>query len=116
MGWPKRKKNKYNAQTCVYDGHTYHSRAEARYATELDLRVKAGELDHWERQKRIALEAYGCHICNYYIDFILYYADGRKEYVEIKGLETATWKLKWKMFLAKLRKEEPGATASVRRV
>lgn len=34
------------------------------------------------------------HICNYFIDFKVWYANGEIQLVEVKGLETDVWKLK----------------------
>jgi hypothetical protein len=82
---------------------------------ELDFRMKAGEIKSWDRQVKIDLEAYGKHICNYYIDFVAILADGNKEYTEVKGFETNTWKMKWKMFKAKMEKEDPRAIIIISR-
>ena len=95
-----RKKAKYNNTKCEYRGSTYHSKLEAKYAQDLDLRVKAKEILSWDRQVKIELDVNGYHICNYYIDFIARYPDGTVEYSEVKGLATEVWKLKWKLFEA----------------
>lgn len=92
--------NKYHAKSTIYNGVKYHSKKEAAYAAELDLRQKAGEIERWERQVKISLDVNGFHIANYYIDFIVYYPDGTREYVEVKGFETEVWQLKWKLFEA----------------
>lgn len=93
--YPKR--NKYNAQSCVYNGYNYDSKKEASYAMELDWLIKAGEVIKFERQHRFDLEVNGKHICKYYIDFKVYYSDGHIEYVEVKGFETDVWRLKWRI-------------------
>lgn len=84
----------------VYKNDYYDSGFEGNYAKELDLRLYAGEIIKWERQVKIPLIVNGYHITNYYIDFIVYYPDGTKEYVETKGLASEAWKIKWKMFEA----------------
>ena len=94
------RQNKYYAQSSVYNGYSYHSKKEAAYAQELDLRVKAKDIKSWERQIKISLDINGFHITNYYIDFIIIHNDKTKEYVEVKGFETDVWGLKWKMFEA----------------
>ena len=71
------------------------SKKEAQYAAELDLRIKAKDIRSWERQVKIPIEVNGNHICNYYIDFVVTHNDGEKEYVEVKGIETAECKLRW---------------------
>jgi hypothetical protein len=95
--WQKRG-NKYGAKTSTYNGHTYHSILEANYAAELDIRVKAGELERWERQVRIPLIVNGQKVCDYTIDFVEYDKKGNVMYTEIKGFETPEWRLKWKLF------------------
>jgi len=103
-----------------YNGSRYDSRWEARYAQELDLRKKIGEIRDWSKQVTIqinvaninntpvltdetgiSLKSKGInyhHICNYRIDFVIELTDGSKEFVEIKGYRTELWTLKWKLF------------------
>lgn len=73
------------------------SKKEAQYAAELDLRIKAKDIKSWEKQYKIPIEINGKHICNYFIDFVITHLDGNKEYVEVKGMETEVWKLKWRL-------------------
>ncbi len=111
--WRQRYGSKYGAKRQDYNGILYHSKKEAGYAAELDLRVKAKDLLKWERQEKISIDVNGYHICNYYIDFTLYYSDGTKEYVEVKGFETETWRLKWKLFEALHEKMYPNSRITV---
>lgn len=104
---PRIKGNKYGAIKQTYNGHSYHSKFEASYAMELDLRLKAKDIKSWDRQHKIELYAYDTKVCNYYIDFVITHNDGVKEYVECKGFETNVWKLKWKLCQAKFKKEQP---------
>jgi hypothetical protein len=108
-----RKKTKYKNQPRDYAGNQYHSIKEAKYAMDLDWRKKAGEIKEWHRQKKIMLYAYGIHICDYYIDFVVLHQDGRVEYVEVKGFETDTWRLKWKLFEAQMQTEHPEALLTI---
>lgn len=101
------KKNKYGSVKQTYDGYSYHSKAEANYAAELDMRVKAKDIKSWTRQKKIEFYAYGKHICNYYVDFVIFHNDGVQEYTEIKGFHTETWRLKRKLMEAWIKSEEP---------
>lgn len=94
------KQNKYNNQSSIYNGISYHSKKEAAYAQELDLRVKAKDIKSWKRQEKIELKVNGEQIANYYIDFVITHNDKTKEYVEVKGFETGVWRLKWKLFEA----------------
>ena len=92
--------NKYGAKKTVFGGFKYDSKKEARYAQDLDLMLKAGEIKSVQRQVRIPLDVNGYHIANYYIDFLVTHKDDSLEYVEVKGFETEVWRLKWKLFEA----------------
>lgn len=89
--------NKYRSKRQTYNGYSYDSKLEAGYAEQLDWMVKSGEVSNWERQHKISLDINGIHICNYYIDFKVYFTDGRIEFHEVKGFETDLWKMKWKL-------------------
>ncbi len=65
--------NKYFNIPTEYKGRQYASKLEASYAQELDLRKKAREITSWEAQIKLPLKVYGHLICNYIIDFIVYY-------------------------------------------
>lgn len=101
--------NKFGAKKSEYNGVKYHSKFEANCAVVLDTRLKANEIKEVQRQVKVDLRAYGQHITNYFIDFIVIHHDGHKEYIEAKGAETDVWKMKFKMLEAKLESEEPGA-------
>jgi hypothetical protein len=92
--------NKYHAKSTMYEGVVYHSKLEAAYAQELDVRVKAKNIKSWERQVRLELKVNGVKICTYAIDFIVHHNDGSREFVECKGMEMDLWKLKWKILEA----------------
>lgn len=92
--------NKYRAKSSVYNGNFYHSKLEAAYAAELDLRLRAKEIVGWTRQVPLDLVVNGYPICTYKIDFVVEYPDGSREFVEVKGFETAEWRLKWKILEA----------------
>lgn len=89
-----------SARKSEYAGQRYDSGFEASYAAELDLRVKAKDIQRWERQVKIPLDINGFHITNYYIDFIVHHNDGTTEYVETKGWQSPVWKIKWRIFEA----------------
>lgn len=94
------KRAKYHNHSQIYNGHTYDSKLEARYAAELDYRLKAKDIKGWERQIKIDLKVNGTHIANYYIDFIVQEKDGHYNFTEIKGLVLGVWAIKWKIFEA----------------
>lgn len=93
----KNPKNKYGAVRQTYNGFSYDSKREAQYAADLDWMKKAGEVKKWERQHKIELQVNGVHIANYYIDFKVWFSDGRIEYHEVKGAETALWIMKFRI-------------------
>ena len=92
--------NKHRNVRTEYNGVVYQSAKEARYAAELDLRVRAHDIHSWYRQVSLPLSINGKLICKYVIDFIIYHNDGTMEYVEVKGREEPVWKLKWALFEA----------------
>ena len=89
------KRAKFHNNSSIYNGITYHSKLEARYAAELDFRLKAKDIKSWERQVKLDLRVNGMHITNYYIDFIVTHNDGSREFTEVKGYPTEVWRLKW---------------------
>lgn len=100
MTYLQRSANKYHANSTQYNGLTYHSKLEAAYAQELDIRVRAKDIKSWDRQVKLDLKLNGQHITNYYIDFIITHNDDSREFVEVKGFETETWRLKWRILEA----------------
>ena len=78
----------------------YASKAEARYAKHLDLLKKNGEIWNWDGQVRVPLIVNGVKVTTMVPDFLVFFEDGRTEYREVKGFETAVWKLKRKLFEA----------------
>lgn len=94
------------AKKTVYGGKMYDSKYEASCAFDLDMRVAAKEITHYDTQVRIPLEVNGYKICDYYIDFVAYRKDGVTEYIEAKGRSMPVWALKWKLFEA-LYSEKP---------
>lgn len=91
------KRNKYGSRKEEYNGRVYHSAKEAAYARELDLRMKAGEIADWLPQFKLSLDMNGVHICNYIVDFFVTKKDGQDEIHEVKGYQTAVWKIKWSL-------------------
>ena len=88
--------NKFNNVKQTYNGHNYDSKLEAEHAYNLDLLIDMGVVNTWNRQVKISLDLNGIHICNYFIDFEVFFNDGRKEYHEVKGAETDLWRFKWR--------------------
>lgn len=99
--------SKYRATSQVHNGIKYDSRKEAAYAAQLDLEKKAGEVVSWERQFKVSLDVDGYHICNHYVDFLVYRLGGVVELIEIKGFQTEIWRLKRKLLEATYLKQNP---------
>lgn len=102
--------SKYGAKKQEYNGVVYHSKKEAGFAKELNLRKLAGEIKDWERQVRISLDVNDYHIANYYCDFMVHHNDGSKELIEIKSKFTAgfdVYRMKRKLLEAVWLPEHP---------
>lgn len=100
------KHNKFGNTRTEYNGVVYDSKAEADKARELDLLVKAGDIDFYLRQVNFPLPGG----INYRADFVTYKAQWIAgppidrthtwtiEVIEVKGFSTKEWKLKQKLF------------------
>lgn len=109
MSYRKKYQNKYGAVKQTFNGRSYHSKKEAAYAQELELRRLAGEITEIIPQYPLRIYVNGKKICNYFIDFKVIHADESVELIEVKGFETDVWRLKWKLTEALLDEIEPGA-------
>lgn len=76
---------KYSNTFTEYGGRKYHSAKEAKYAEELDWRLKGKNIASWEAQVRLPIIINGEKICTYILDFLITYPDGTKEYIDVKG-------------------------------
>jgi hypothetical protein len=94
-------------QTQRYGDRTYHSKAEARYAQELDFQIKAGEISSWEPQYKVSLDVNGQHIANYFVDFKVVMPDGGIELHEVKGFATEIFRLKRLLLEATVLHDHP---------
>lgn len=96
-----RKANKYQAnRSACLSGHQHASALEARYCTTLELLRRAGEIKSFETQKRFDLVVNGEKICSHYVDFWVEGLDGEWQAHETKGMATAVWDIKRKLFEA----------------
>lgn len=98
---------KYGNIPTIYNGRKYDSRKEAGYAKLLDTLKHAKDpkdrVHYWEPQLKLRIEVEGEHICDYIADFFVEYANGRREYIDVKGGEatkTAVYKIKKKLVKA----------------
>jgi hypothetical protein len=69
--------------------------------------MTANKLQGWERQVGVPLEVNGQHICNYYLDSLVYLKNGKKQWVEVKAFETEVWRRKRKLFEAAYIHDHP---------
>lgn len=95
----KPKRSKYGAKRTLIDGVLFDSKAEATYYTVLKMREKAGEVSAVELQRPFSLLGpKGELICTYKADFCFWdHKADRFRVVDVKGVETAVFKLKRKM-------------------
>ena len=94
------KTNKYNAKKIDYNGQRFDSKGEAGYCEQLDWRIKAGDIQGYERQVKIPLKVNGVLICNYIADFVVTDKHGAKELHEYKGLVLPLFQMKWRLLQA----------------
>jgi len=84
-----RNNNKFGAQKTEYAGEAYDSKAEADFAAELDL-LKAARnpkerVERWERQVKYEVKVNGKKICDYFLDFRVWYTSGVIRNYDVKG-------------------------------
>lgn len=88
---PLKKQSKYRNKRSEYNGVVFQSMAEAQYAKNLDLlkiaRRESDRVTSWKRQVKYPVIVNKIKICDYYLDFEILYADGRTEYVDVKGYQ-----------------------------
>lgn len=92
--------SKYRNRPTVYNGRRYASKKEAEYARRLDLLVKAGQVRAWKAQPRYPLRVDGTLVSTYVADFLVEYADGAVEVVDVKGRKSG---LPYQMFRLKAK-------------
>jgi hypothetical protein len=96
--------SKYGNVATVYDGQVYDSAGEAEYARRLDFLKAAGHIQDWRRgepwtllesptgRKRDGI--------TYTPDFHVWDAQGGFSVVDVKGVETAVFRLKARLWRA----------------
>jgi hypothetical protein len=97
------KRSKYGVSIVserTYKGKIYMSKLEMQYAKHLDLLHKATGKDRVvfvTEQLPFPCVVNGKKICTYILDFKVEYADGRVDYVDVKGILTPMFRLKRKL-------------------
>lgn len=90
------RRNKYGAVQTVVNGVRFASKAEAKRDAELVLLEKAGVISGLTRQPRFPLRVGGELICTYVGDW-RYQEHGQDVVEDRKGVQTDTFRLKWKL-------------------
>lgn len=86
----RRHRHKFNAQRTEALGRKYDSKKEARYAQQLELRRRSGEVLFWLEQVPLRLPGN----TKYVVDFQIFWASGEVSFVDVKGMQTEVFKLK----------------------
>lgn len=84
------RRSKYAAQPTEVDGIRFDSKAEARFYLQLKAQVEAGTVAYFLRQVPIHLPGR----TRYVVDFLVFETSGRARYIDVKGMETQTFRLK----------------------
>jgi hypothetical protein len=106
-------RNKYNARKITIDGIEFDSKAEVRRYQELKLLERAGEIEDLKIHPKFRLlhgrDWNGVHYrqVDYYADFKYIDCESGKYIIEdVKGVETAVFRLKLKMLVSRLDESE----------
>lgn len=86
-------RSKYSAKKTVVDGITFDSKKEAKYYCDLKILKQKGEVLMFLRQVPFHLP--GGVI--YRLDFLVFWADGRVQFVDVKGFKTRDYIIKKKL-------------------
>lgn len=81
---------KYRSIRTEYNGISYQSKAEARYAWKLDQAIKSGTLKFYLRQVGFDLPGKK----RYFVDFIEFWDDGEVKFTDVKGYMTPVARIK----------------------
>lgn len=96
------KRHKYNATAVTVDGIRFASKREAAYYGTLKMREKAGEVSAVELQKPYTFTSPdGTLLATYRADFCFWdHTADRFRVVDVKGVETAEFRMKKRMMRA----------------
>jgi hypothetical protein len=83
-----------------FSGTAFGSSFEAGDALAYEKLLKAGQIKAWRPHVDVPLVVNGFLVTTYQIDFEIIHLDDTIEYVEAKGVRSAVWQMKWKLFLA----------------
>lgn len=91
------KRSKYRNRKTTVDGLVFDSMAEAKRYGELKLLERAGEIKGLKRQVVINCVVNDRQICKYLADFTYQRSNGEHVAEDVKGFETALFRLKAKL-------------------
>lgn len=96
MPFPRRKRNRFGsvAKRTEYNGVTYDSKAEAEWARVLDGEIRLEWIHGWLRQVTVSLGP----DFKTRVDFLVFTAYGVCHFAEVKGVETARFKIVRKLW------------------
>ncbi len=103
------RKNKYGNRKTIIDDIKFDSKKEGLYYLYLKSRLLKNEFEKMELQPKIELQPKfkyqnkTIRAISYVADFLIYHNDGTLEYIDVKGMQTALFKLKWKMVKNKFK-------------
>lgn len=95
---------KYNAKRTKIDGIAFDSKAEGEYYLHLKQAQEDGLVESFELQPKFILQegfkkdGKSYLPITYKADFDVWYADGYRDVIDVKGFETADFKIKRKLF------------------
>lgn len=87
-------RNKFSAQGEVVNGIKFHSRKEAEYARELQMKLAQGLIRGFTTQVSMRLNPFCSE--RIVIDFLVIHLDGTEQYIDTKGWDTPEGKRKRK--------------------
>ncbi|MBN6889925.1 uncharacterized protein DUF1064 [Cytobacillus horneckiae] len=99
-----RKRSKYGNKKVVVDGHTFDSKAEAKYYQQLRWLQQAKQIKSFKLQPRYLLQegfkknGKTYRAIHYKADFEVHKLDGTVEIIDIKGAITKEFSIKRKLF------------------
>lgn len=91
--------SKYRNKICTLNGVKFHSLGERRRYQELLLLEKAGKIFNLKLQIKYPLIVNDVKVGAYIADFV-YYEEDNLVIEDFKGVQTAVFKLKWKILQA----------------
>ena len=87
------KRNKYGNQKYSYNGTILDSKGEAKFAFQLDMRIKAGDKISYETDVKLDFVFEGKKMFTYKPDFVITdLVTNQKQYIDIKGFNAKTKK------------------------